>query len=94
MESEFNFFVGRKVAVTETKETIHLASLGDREFTTCEIAPEETLIKEISEVAGTDYIRVWLPGVLGTCDVRPNRLNVHIDKMTDGSYELTHINWG
>lgn len=40
--------------------------------------------------SGISQIRVWSPGVVGTADYVPNRLNLH----TDDSGKVVSANWG
>lgn len=91
--SQFDKFMGRKVNVQETP---HKYTVAGKEYDTplTAISADETVVNEIEELLGGGWLRVWLPGTMGTMDYRLDRLNVHISKMNDGSYQITRINWG
>lgn len=89
--SQFDKYLGRKVLVKETSETLKIGD-EDYDFTNCEIEPSETVVSEIQKEHS--HVRVWLPGTMGTMDYRLDRLNVHIEKQADGSYEITEVDLG
>lgn len=89
--SQFDKYVGRKVLVKETQETIKIGGK-DYDHINYEIETGDTVVAEIQK----EYpkVRVWLPNTMGTMDYRLDRLNVHIEKQTDGSFVVTRMNFG
>jgi hypothetical protein len=89
-------YVGQKVSVTETKKIIHLKTIGDQEFAEYDVADDDTTISKLREEMKHSelHLRLWLPNTSGTTDYRMDRLNVHVDKQDDGSFEITKVNIG
>ena len=88
---QFNQFAGREVAVTEKDMTEFYKKLGfDFAGVEAHLDENDPVVKELSDaVAKTGLeLRIWLPGTMGTMDMRPNRLNVHIAKEADGKYRI------
>ena len=90
--NNFDKYVGQKVLLIGTKKTIELESIGKHEYTNYDIAPEDTVIAEITSLHPN--CRVWLPGTMGTCDYNLSRLNVHVEEQADGSFEIVRVNFG
>lgn len=84
---KFDQFVGRTVPVTEQLQTY-----AGHDYTVCQLT-DESVITEIKKVF-SGKVRVWLPGTMGTCDYVADRLNVHISKQGDGTYQIVEINFG
>lgn len=89
--SQYDKYLGRKVLVNETKETLKIAGK-DYDHTHCELDANDTVVSEIQKEHSN--VRVRLPGTMGTMDYRLDRLNVHIEKQADGSYEITEVDLG
>ena len=91
VSKQFNRFAGKEVAVTETPFKVELKNLGiEYEGVNADYDENDPVIKDLfaeSSKAGYE-LRVWLPGVLGTMDSRPWRLNVFITKDDDGKYRI------
>lgn len=91
LTKQFNTFVGREVAVTEKSMKEFYKKLGfDYDGIEAHLDENDPVIKELSDAvakAGLS-LRIWLPDTMGTMDMRPNRLNVHIRKEDDGKYRI------
>lgn len=90
----FQGFVGRIVKCVEKKDVIQFLG-NDREFTTVEYDENDPTIVEIKQLTAGQQLRIFTPGRnLGTCDIRPNRINVSIAKTDNGIYKIVSINAG
>lgn len=86
MADQFDAFIGQKIVVEEVS---HCS--GSREWITYET--KDLVIQNLSDLAkkiGMSF-RLWLPNTFGTMDLRNDRLNVHVEKMDDGSFEIVKI---
>lgn len=93
--SQFDKFVGRKVLVIETSHTMFLRALNkDIDYLECNLDPSETVVADLEKESGNSNIRVWLPGTMGTMDYRSDRLNIHILKQADGSFQVDRVIYG
>jgi hypothetical protein len=53
----------------------------------------DPIATEISSMAGGN-VRYWLPNSIGTMDYQHTRLNVHVDRCSDGSFEIKSFKHG
>jgi hypothetical protein len=67
-----------------------------KQYKRLEVAGDDTGLIGIKTEAATDgfHLRIWLPGTIGTMDLRGDRINVHVDEQEDGTYKVTSLNIG
>jgi hypothetical protein len=88
---DFDKYLGRKVLVDEAKTTTKIFGRDD-ERSTYAISKKDKVIADIKKKVGEDmHVRVWLPNTVGTMEIRDDRLNIHVDKQEDGSFEIAKI---
>lgn len=88
-------YLGKKVLVIQT-DGVQFLKNAPADHSTWELSKEDTTIRILSSEAlgrGLDT-RLWLPTAMGTMDFRGERLNVHVTKQADGTYEITRLNIG
>lgn len=89
VSAQFNKFAGKEVAVTEKPWEL---DIGGTKYTGVNVHIDEndaTYKDLVAEVNKTGLkLRLWVPGVMGTCDMRMDRLNVYVEKETDGKYRI------
>lgn len=86
----FNKFAGREVPLTVTPQSRQIGGQ-TYNYDIIDLADKnDPTIAEIQKTAEDNglRLRLWLPGAMGTMDVQPNRLNVHVDKEADGKYRV------
>lgn len=86
----FNKFAHQEISVLETNREI---DLGGEKMTFPELSfadNNDPLLVEMRQTAKENglTLRIWLPGTLGTMDMRPNRVNVHVEKHEDGKWRI------
>jgi len=86
----FNKFAGREVPMTETKRTFNI---GGRAITVNDIQPadkNDPAIREMHDTAKKHgmTLRLFWPGMAGTCDYRTDRINANIEKADDGKWRV------
>lgn len=93
----FNKFAGREIEVIENKQDI---VIGGKTYPVTDVKlkdkndPVISELRQAAEKAGLK-LRLWLPGSVGTMDYRTDRLNVRVEKETDGKYRISkHMNIG
>ena len=71
----------RTVRIGGKEQTRTVARLAD---------PQNPVIADMREAAAAAGLRfrLWLPGSVGTRDVRPDRVNAHVEKNSDGKYRI------
>ncbi len=81
----FNKFAGSEVQVTET---IIQTQYGPD--THLEISPSDTAVADLRKAAASMGLRLRenLPGRMQTMDFRADRLNVSIERSTDGKWRI------
>lgn len=87
----FNKFAGREVDMTERTQTIDFKHVGKQTFTVVEPADKnDPLLQEMRDEAKKHglSLRLWWPGIAGTMDFRPDRVNAHIEKGADGKWRI------
>ncbi len=93
MDTGFEQFLGKKVSVTESKRKITIAG-EEMEIDEYKMDQNDPTISEIKKLRGSGLTRIWLPNSMGTMDFRMDRLNVRIEKVADGSFEVTKVYFG
>jgi hypothetical protein len=91
VSKQFNKFAGKEVAVIEKPWKIEATKrFPAMEGVTVECDGSDAVIVDlVAEAAKAGFnLRIWTPGVMGTCDWQPSRLNVHIEKEDDGKYRI------
>lgn len=89
----FDSYIGKKVNVREEEVELNLPNLGIKQkLTQCHLDESDPVVQELN--LKHSNIRWWVPGVMGTCDWQPSRLNVHVDKNDAGDYVVTCIKYG
>jgi hypothetical protein len=87
----FNKFAGQEIAVTETEKTHKMRNGQDYKYTHIAFADENdpllTGMRETADKHGLS-LRIWLPNSMGTCDMRMDRVNVHVNKDEDGKWRI------
>jgi len=85
----FNKFAGKEVAVTETQQSINIGGTVHT-FNEVSLAPNDPVVKAMQKTAEDNglHLRLWLPGSMGTCDYRTDRVNAHVDKGPDGKWRV------
>jgi hypothetical protein len=90
----FNKFSGREVPMLEVK---HVVSLGKPFATDVKLAdPQHPVIKEMRNVARENGLSLTLswPGVPLPKDYKADRVNVHIEKASDGKWRVSKFGRG
>lgn len=85
-DKNYEKYVGTQVAVVESEPD-------SKGRTHLEIKKGDSVLSEIISAHG-DNVRVFLPGMFGTMDFNPSRLNVSVEKQADGSYKIVSVNFG
>lgn len=83
----FNKFAGREVPMKEEPYVYD-----GQTYTRVKLAdPNDPTLQEMRDAAKANGLkmRVWWPGVAGTCDFRMDRVNAHIEKEADGKYRVS-----
>ena len=86
--SDFEKFIGRKVAVTKTDKKMKIGGKAVP-YSTYTLNEEDPTILEIKSMY--DNIRFHLPGHGYTSDYLINRLNIHIKETDDGSFRVESV---
>lgn len=90
LSQQFAKFAGREV---QAIEHYHNMQIGDKTITATEVRLDDNdpAVAELTAaaIAAGYELRLWLPRGIGTMDVRPNRLNAHIEKAADGAYRIS-----
>ena len=84
----FGKFAGREIRMTEKE-----VDLGFAKVPTVELAnPRDPLIMHMRKAADDNGLRLRLfwPGVMGTTDVRHDRVTVNIVKGSDGKWRIAN----
>jgi hypothetical protein len=91
LDAKYDRFIGQKVLVNFT-----ITEYRGRKSKSYHISDEDMVISLIKSEATLDKLtcRIWLPNTMGTMDAVSNRLNIHVDEQTDGSFEVTKLNIG
>ena len=85
----FGKFAGREVNMVETVREI---KIGGHTHKLDQAAPasDDKTIEEMrmkAENAGL-ILRLWWPGMMGTMDVRADRVNAYVEKAADGKWRI------
>lgn len=83
----FNKFAGREVPLEE--KVVRVAGYT---FTEYDLKNNpDPVIEEMEQTAAKNglSLRVWWPGVGGTCDYDTTRVNAHIEKSPDGKWRVS-----
>jgi hypothetical protein len=90
----FQAFLNQKVEVIECKRKMKIGGK-ERTFDDSRIAPSDTTIKALQNVVAQQgmSLRVFLPGMFGTDDLGPNRLNAYVNKR-NGDWKITRLRIG
>lgn len=86
----FGRFVGREVPMTETKTRVRVGGK-PYDLDACRpVSPDDPVLRELKAEADRFglSLRIWLPGMVATMEINPDRLNVHIVKSTDGKWRI------
>ena len=67
-------FVGQTVKLVETKHEYR-----GNVFSEFKVADDDSVMQEIEAVKYNTRLRIWTPGMAGTCDWWPDRINIHIN---------------
>ncbi|MEZ0259448.1 MAG: hypothetical protein ACAH80_00470 [Alphaproteobacteria bacterium] len=87
----FGRFMQAEVPMTEQQRVMKVAG---EEITFHEVNftdvnhPVLVDLRKTAKQCGLD-LRIWFPGMVGTMELNTNRLNVHIDKGTDGKWRIS-----
>jgi hypothetical protein len=84
----FNKFAGREVPMKEEPFTVR-----GRTYTQVKpVNSPDPVIDEMRDEAQKNglKLRVWWPGVAGTCDFRMDRVNAHIEQAPDGKWRVSN----
>jgi len=87
----FGAFAGREVAMKEEKLKLKIRGR-EMEFDQVELADaNDPVLAEISQAAAKSglSLRVFWPGIMGTADYQPSRLNIGIQKEEDGKWRIS-----
>jgi hypothetical protein len=85
-------FLNCTVGVTESQHTIDIMGVPET-FTDYEVVEGDPIIAAIRtrvETAGF-HLRVWFPNTVGTMELHTGRVNVGIDEVLEGHFEITEI---
>lgn len=88
--SIFNKFAGQEIAIIERESEV---KIGKETYRLPEVTfanPQDPLLTGMEETAKKNglHLRIWLPGTMGTMDIRMDRVNVHIGKDMDGKWRI------
>lgn len=86
IEDKFPQYIGREVSVVET-----LLEYRGKQFSNLDLDDNDTTIQEIEKDFDDFIVRVWLPGSAGTMELRPNRINVVVEKQDNGLYLINRL---
>ena len=85
-DKNYEKYVGAQVTVEESEAD-------SKGRTHLEVKKSDSVYSEIVKAHG-DNVRVFLPGMFGTMDFDPSRLNVSVEKQVDGTFKIVNINFG
>lgn len=88
----FNKFAEREIEMIETVRTVRIGGKGQPRTVVRLADPQNPIIADIRAAAADAglYLRLWLPGSVGTRDIRSDRVNAHIEKSADGKYRVAN----
>lgn len=91
----FQAFLNQKVEVTEEKRTVKCGRHPAHTYDVYRVASTDRTIKSLQAVVAERgmRLRVLLPGMMGTDDFGPDRLNVYLNKRNDG-WKITGLDIG
>ncbi len=89
LSKKFARFAGREVNAREKTRNV---KIGDTVYPITEVSLDEkdpavAALATAVRKAGLE-LRLWIPGMAGTCDYRLNRLNAHVEKADDGKFRI------
>jgi hypothetical protein len=86
--TDFQKFVGRPVKLNEVK-----TKYKDKEYSHFEYDEQDPTIVEINTLVAQKSLklRVWTPGMAGTCDWWTDRINVHIEPVGQGFGQVKSV---
>ena len=82
LSKKFSRFAGREVNAREKTRNVKIG-----EVSLDEKDPAVAALATAVRKAGLE-LRLWIPGMAGTCDYRLNRLNAHVEKSDDGKFRI------
>lgn len=91
VNDDFDSFIGQPVLVREG--TFERKGVKYPTFSEDPDDPTLAALRGACEAIGLS-LRVWLPGMVGTCDYDLRRLNVHVEKGVDGAWRLASAHLG
>src|SRR5690349_453049 len=93
----FSKFAGKEIRMCEEEQSYVDASGNTHKRTQIHPAdPHDPILKEMEDVASANWLklRVWWPGVEGSDEFDPNRVNAQIEKGRDGKWRVgKHFAW-
>lgn len=97
--TSFDKFVNRPVKIVESKRSMPARpnlELEAREWVEQNYDPEDPTIVEIQEQAKSEGLRcrIWTPHTRGTMDFRADRINVHLEDVGQGFFQVTRVRIG
>lgn len=87
----FNKFAGREVPLVEKPYEI---KIGEKTITGTQLElanDNDPTLAEMNELAEQNglSLRVFWPGIMGTADIQPNRINAHLEEGADGKWRVS-----
>lgn len=91
LTEKFQKFAGREVFF-EVEERKLKRQGKKRSIKLLKPVGNDKLLTEMQNLAATEgaTLRVWWPDVLGTSELRANRINVYIEQGKDGKYRVAN----
>lgn len=87
----FGRFVGREVPMTETSTRVRGGGKPYNLDACRPASPDDPVLRELKAEADRFglSLRIWLPGMVATMELNPDRLNVRIRKAADGKWRIS-----
>lgn len=88
----FGKFAGREIPLVEKPYEVKLTNRTIK-GTQLELADENhPTLAEMNDTAAMNglTLRLWWPGVMGTMDMRDDRVNAHLEKSNDGKWRVAN----
>jgi len=88
----FGKYAGQEVALVEKTRTIESKSRGKYDVTRLELANEkDPVVEALNETAKENglILRIWWPGVMGTMEMRGDRVNVWLEQGADKKWRVS-----
>ncbi|MFZ4762118.1 MAG: hypothetical protein ACOYK8_04830 [Alphaproteobacteria bacterium] len=85
ISEEFNRFSGLSVNIIETTRDTSRGS-----FVVPQLVGPDPVVEDLKHSAHQAglRLRLWLPGMMSTMDVKGDRLNAYVEKAADGIYRI------